>query len=49
MRTAPSDRDTPMMFDAARARRIADLPVYLRQNRSELGELVSKLNDASWL
>jgi hypothetical protein len=46
--------DAPMMFDAAQARRIADLPVYLRQNQTErdlasLGELVSKLNDASWL
>jgi len=46
--------DTPMLFDAAHARRIADLPVYLRQNQTErdlasLGELVSKLNDASWL
>jgi hypothetical protein len=46
--------DTPMMFDAAQARRIADLPVYLRQNQAErdmaaLGELVSKISDASWL
>jgi alkylation response protein AidB-like acyl-CoA dehydrogenase len=46
--------DSPMLFDAALARRVADLPVYLRQNQTErdlaaLGELVSKLSDASWL
>jgi hypothetical protein len=46
--------DAPMVFDAAQARRMADLPVYLRQNQTErdlaaLGELVSKLNDAVWL
>jgi alkylation response protein AidB-like acyl-CoA dehydrogenase len=46
--------DSPVRFDASHARRIADLPVYLRQGQTErdlasLGELVGKISDATWL
>jgi alkylation response protein AidB-like acyl-CoA dehydrogenase len=46
--------DSPIRFDAAQARRIADLAVYLRQAQADrdlatLGELVGKIDDASWL
>jgi hypothetical protein len=46
--------DTPLSFDAGYARHVADLPVYLNQSQCDrdlaaLGDLVSKLNDASWL
>lgn len=46
--------ETPLWFDHAYARRIADLPVYMREAHADrdlaaLGELVSKLDDPSWL
>lgn len=46
--------ETPLWFDQGYARRIADLPVYLRDAHADrdlamLGELVSKLDDPSWL
>jgi len=45
---------SPMVFDAIHARRVADLPIYLRESRAErdlaaLGELVEKAGGSAWL